>query len=176
MVKGENKTMTKQQIKEWKYPYPYPYCERYKKLIIGGVEIDTEDIYNEKIPKYLKDATILDAVVEINNNKLHWIDGIWSDGVFPENGMWSGGHFLGGIWFDDQGWHNSATHRNWVEGLDWYGKRSKTYMGEIGPLGYKNRNKSYDSAMTDYIVKWEKVKSKRKEVELMKLTQKKWKE
>ncbi len=61
-----------------------------------------EEIFN-KFP-WFKKAVFNNAVVEIFENKLHWIDGHWTSGIWEDgtwsNGIWYDGEWYGGDWYD----------------------------------------------------------------------------
>lgn len=75
--------------------------------------ITRQDLKNQdtsKWPEWLKNATTIDPVVDISNNKITWENGVWLDG------SWAGNEWLNGIWIN--GIWNTGT---WINGIWNYG-------------------------------------------------------
>jgi len=88
------------------------------KTIIGGTIAEAL----AKFP-WLADASFEDAVIDITNDHLIWMGGVWKDGIWEggtwEDGIWEGGTWKRGIWYDGI-WDRGAWRGGiWERGLMW---------------------------------------------------------
>lgn len=81
---------------------------------------EIEDVLKKKSLFWLNKAEIENAIIEIKENKLYWLQGVWYYGTW-EYGVWLDGIFkygtwLGGVWYNGLWMNGTWENGIWMNG------------------------------------------------------------